>query len=194
MTWSEFVARVEEQSQLDHSARILDIDVVQPCLDKELDLCVLVGRRHRTFRDRLLISEPNWTKGGYLMVWRDRGRDRHRGSGGFNFVEKPKSTVLTEDAANKGVKWVELRSVIENHPDYKPYMWVNTVDIDACPADQITLEVSKDWYEPSLIIRGEPKPEPSPRERLIETMRNAQPRIFEQKKVSDISTPRSLSC
>jgi hypothetical protein len=63
MTWPDFIARVEEQTQLDDSAKILDIDVVQPQLDSELDLCVLAKRRHRTVWKQISFDNPDADRG-----------------------------------------------------------------------------------------------------------------------------------
>src|SRR3954467_9850512 len=78
MTWPEFVARVEEQTRLDDSARVLDIDVDHPCIDKELDLCVLAGVNHRSLANWIFIRNPTYKRRGYLMVWHNRGRVRPR--------------------------------------------------------------------------------------------------------------------
>jgi hypothetical protein len=183
MRWPEFVARVEEQSRLDDSAEVLDIDVVQPSFDQEFDLCALVGQKHRSLWEQVAYTNPppGWKRHGALVVWKDRGHERTRGGNGCygwrpTTYEKPKSVVLASDPFKDPkvpeLTWIQLRSVVENHPDYDPKMWVNTVDIDACPPDLITLEVSIDWYEPSLIIRGEPAPEPTQQERIGALLRD----------------------
>ena len=156
MTWPEFVARVEEQTRLDDSARVLDIDVDHPCIDKELDLCVLAGVNHRSLANWIFIRNPTYKRRGYLMVWHNRGRVRPRGDHIIQNHETPSAVVLTENEADKGVTWAQLRSIVESHPDYTPDLLVNTVDIDACPPDRISIEISQDWYKPSLIVRGGP--------------------------------------
>lgn len=155
MTWPEFVARVEAQTRLDDSALVLDIDVHHPSLDRELDLCVLVGRWHRYFWERFFIKHLGWKKHGYLVVWKDRGAERHRGKR-VTFPETPKAVVMTPGMADKRLTWKTLRSIVETHPDYSPELLVNTIDVDACPPDLISIEINDDWFKPSLIVRGEP--------------------------------------
>jgi hypothetical protein len=179
MTWPDFVARVEEQTRLDDSAKILDIDVTQPSFDRDLDLCALVGANTRSVMNWIFIKHPDYRRYGHLVIWKSRGELRMRGSRGLTSREEPKAVVLTPDSVlapkseNKTLTWVELRTLVERHPDYNPEYWVNTVDIDACSADQVTVEVSNDWYKPSLIIRGEPAPELTSQQRLIQTMRQS---------------------
>jgi hypothetical protein len=155
MTWPEFVARVEAQTRLDDSALVLDIDVYHPRLDGEIDLCVLAGKWHRNFWERIFKDHPGWKKHGYLVVWKDRGSNRYRGRRDSS-VEIPKAVVLTPGMADKRLTWKTLRLIVENHRDYSPHLLVNTIDIDSCSPDFISIEINYDWLKPSLVVRGEP--------------------------------------
>mgnify|MGYP006961542129 FL=1 len=163
MKWSDFTIRVEAQSGVLDTDRVLQILVQCPTFWDSLDLCAVVKPQKRGIIHRTLIryTEESLPR-GYLMVWNHAGIPSHPDKWHENAPSHDLPVPnYQERRAWNSITWGELKHAVESHPDYQQHGRVGTINLTACKLDDLEIKLRGDHsMGTDLMISGRAKETP----------------------------------